>query len=64
MNNYISVPKHLKSVPGYLKYSSKMNLPMMIILKGKDEGIIFEGVEGDIPAVLIVEKSKSYSVIL
>lgn len=56
MNNYISVPKHLKSVPEYLKYSSKMNLPMMIILKGKDEGKIFEGVEGNIPAVVIVEK--------
>lgn len=55
-NNYISVPKHLKSVPEYLKYSSSMNLPMMIILKGKDEGIIFEGVKGNIPAVVIVEK--------
>ncbi len=56
MNNYISVPKHIQSIPEYLKYMQQVNLPMMIILKAKENGKIFEGAEYNLPAVVIVEK--------
>lgn len=57
--NYVEVPKHLLSVPEYLKYMSEVNLPMMIILKGKENRKIFKDSEGKVPAVIIV-KSDSY----
>ena len=52
----VDVPSHLTSVAEFQQYLWGSSLPMMILLKAREEGWLFDCVEGDIPAVIMIEK--------
>lgn len=52
----VGIPSHMTQIPGFRRTANCYSLPMMIIFKAKEEGWILKGVEGNVPAVIMMEK--------